>query len=81
MHTLLAWAQRHGIQPEFIRLGKPQQNACVKRHNRAVRYDWLSQSLFDTPAALQAVGTAWLWGELRRQWNLLLLPSSTAGAR
>jgi putative transposase len=26
-----------------------------------VRYDGLSQSLFDTMEAVQAAGTAWLW--------------------
>ena len=28
--------------------GKPQQNADVERHNRTVRYNWLSQDLFDS---------------------------------
>jgi putative transposase len=60
-HTLLAWAQRRGIQLEFNQPGKPQQNAYVERDNRTVRYDWLSPSLFDTMAEVQAAGTAWLW--------------------
>jgi putative transposase len=60
-HALHAWAKRRGISLAFIQPGKPQQNAYVERYNRTVRSDWLSQSLFDTIAEVQAAGTAWLW--------------------
>jgi putative transposase len=71
-HTLLAWAQRRGIQPAFIQPGKPQQNAYVECYNRTVRYDWLSQSLFDTIAEVQAAGTAWIWTYTNDRPNMAL---------
>ena len=71
-HTLRAWAQRRGIQLEFIQPGKPQQNAYVERYNRTVRYDWRSQSLFDTLAEVQAAGTAWLWTYNNERPNMAL---------
>ena len=40
---------------------KPQQNSYVERYNRTVRYDWLSQTLFDSIAEVQASATRWLW--------------------
>jgi len=46
--ALLAWAGQCGIQIEHIQPGCPQQNAYVERYNRTVRYDWLSQYLFDS---------------------------------
>jgi putative transposase len=55
------WAQRLGIRLEHIQPGKPQQNAYVERYNRTVRYDWLSQTLFDTIAEVQESATRWLW--------------------
>jgi putative transposase len=59
--TLQQGAKRRGIAVDFIQPGQPQQNAYIERYNRTVRYDGLSQSLFDTMEAVQAAGTAWLW--------------------
>ncbi len=47
-------------------------NAYVERYNRTVRYDWLSQSLFDTIAEVQAAGTAWLWTYNNERPNMAL---------
>jgi len=58
---LEVWADRHGIQLEFIQPGKPQQNAYVERYNRTVRYSWLSQYQFDSIEAVQDYATQWLW--------------------
>jgi len=55
------WADKHDIRIEFIEPGKPQQNACVERYNRAVRYSWLSQCLFDSIKEVQDYATGWLW--------------------
>lgn len=41
--------------------GQPQQNACVERYNRTVRYDWLAHHLFDTLDEIQDFATRWLW--------------------
>ena len=55
---LLEWAERQGIRLEHIQPGKPQQNAYVERYNRAVRYDWLNQHLFDTLEQVRDQATA-----------------------
>lgn len=59
--ALLAWAATHDIRIEHIQPGKPQQNAYVERYNRTVRYDWLSQTLFDSVEEAQDSATRWLW--------------------
>ena len=35
--------------------------AYVERYNRTVRYDWLSQYLFDSIEEVQGYATRWLW--------------------
>jgi putative transposase len=60
-YDLEQWADKHGIQLEFIQPGNPQQNAYVKRYNRTVRYGWLSQYQFDSMTEVQDYATHWLW--------------------
>jgi putative transposase len=55
------WADRHGIQLEFIQPGNPQQNAYGERYNRTVRYSWLSQFQFESIQEVQDYATRWLW--------------------
>jgi putative transposase len=57
---LIEWAQCKGIRLKYIQPGKPQQNAYVERYNRAVRYGWLNQYLFDTIEEVQEYATCWL---------------------
>jgi putative transposase len=45
----------------FIQPGNPQQNAYIERYNRTVRYDWLSQYLFESIVEVQLHATQWLW--------------------
>lgn len=59
--VLTTWAENRGIKLLYIQPGKPQQNAYVERYNRTVRYDWLSQYLFDTLEEVQEYATRWLW--------------------
>jgi putative transposase len=33
----------------------------VERYNRTVRYDWLSQYIFEEIEEVQEAATAWLW--------------------
>lgn len=58
---LATWAEKQGIKLLHIQPGKPQQNAYVERYNRTVRYDWLSQYLFDSLEEVQEFATRWLW--------------------
>ena len=46
--ALQSWANKRGIRIEYNQPGNPQQNAYVERFNRTVRYEWLTQYLFDT---------------------------------
>jgi len=46
---------------DFIQSGNPQQNACVERYNRTVRYDWLAQYIFNSIHQVQEHATRWLW--------------------
>ena len=59
--TLKQWAMERAIRLEYIQPGKPQQNAYIERYNRTVRYDWLSQYLFDAIEEVQDYATQWLW--------------------
>jgi len=49
------------IRLGFIQPGKPQQHACFERYSHTVRYDWLSQYLFDSVKDVQDYATRWLW--------------------
>jgi putative transposase len=55
------WAQEHQIEMQYIQPGNPQQNAYVERYNRTVRYEWLSQHLFDSIEEMQDYASDWLW--------------------
>lgn len=71
-HVMYAWAKQRQIQLDFIQQGKPQQNAYVERYNRTVRYDWLSQWLFDSIADVQESATRWLWTYNNEHPNMAL---------
>jgi putative transposase len=60
-HKFAEWASEHKITLLFIQPGNPQQNAYVERFNRTVRYDWLSQYIFETINQVQDAATKWLW--------------------
>jgi len=59
--TTKTWAAKHGFEIAFIQPGQPQQNACVERYNRTVRYDRLAHHLFDSLDEIQDFATRWLW--------------------
>ena len=60
-HKLSAWAESQDIELCFIQPGNPQQNAYIERFNRTVRYDWLSQYIYQDIEELQSRATQWLW--------------------
>jgi putative transposase len=55
--ALQSWASKHEISIEYIQPGKPQQNAYMERFNRTVRYEWLTQYLFDSIDEAQMFAT------------------------
>lgn len=46
--TLAQWAEEHGVMLEFIRPGKPTQNACTEWFNRTYRTEILCSYFFRT---------------------------------
>ena len=55
--VLVTWAKQHNIKLDYIQPGKPQQNACVERYNRTVRYDWLNQYFFESIDQVRSFAT------------------------
>ncbi len=70
--ALLGWTETCGIRLEHIQPGTPQQNAYVDRDNRAVRYDWLGQYLFDSIDEVRESATRWLWSYNHERSNMAL---------
>lgn len=60
-NLLKDWAKKNEIILEFIQPGNPQQNAYIERYNKTVRYDWLSQYIFNSIEQVQNYATQWLW--------------------
>jgi putative transposase len=60
-HEFTGWALKNKIRIEYIQPGNPQQNAYIERHNRTIRYSWVSKHLFETLEEVQAYATRWLW--------------------
>lgn len=55
------WANEQNIIIEYIQPGKPQQNAYIERHNRTIRFSWVSKHQFDSLEQVQNYATKWLW--------------------
>ena len=60
-HEFVKWANKHKISIEYIQPGKPAQNAYIERHNRTMRYSWVSKYLFQSLEEVQDYATKWLW--------------------
>jgi putative transposase len=58
---LLEWVDKQGVTLQHIQPGQPQQNACIERYNRTVRYEWLDQYISESIEAAQDFATQWLW--------------------
>lgn len=69
---LKTWAHEKGIALLYIQPGNPQQNAYVERFNRTVRYDWLSQDIFDTIEEVQDKATNYMWHYNNERPNMAL---------
>jgi len=70
-----AWADRKGIRLEYIQPGKPQQNAYVERFNRTVRYEWLSQYLWEDLDEVRLFATQWMYNYNHHRPHMALAAS------
>ena len=58
--TLAQWAEEHGVILEFIRPGRPTQNAFIERFNRTYRTEILDFYLFRTLNEAREITERWL---------------------
>lgn len=58
--ALAQWAEEHGVLLEFIKLGKPTQNAFIERVNRTCRTEILDFYLFRTLNEEREITKHWL---------------------
>lgn len=58
--TLAQWAEEHSVMLEFIRPGKPTQNAFIERFNRTYRTEILDFYLFRTLNEAREITERWL---------------------
>ena len=58
--TLAQWAEDHGVALEFIKPGKPTQNAFIERFNRTYRTEILDFYLFRTLNEAREITERWL---------------------
>ncbi|WP_431225324.1 IS3 family transposase [Serratia sp. L9] len=58
--ALAQWAEAHGVMLEFIKPGKPTQNAFIERFNRTYRTEILDFYLFRTLNEVREITERWL---------------------
>ncbi|MFJ5434024.1 IS3 family transposase [Pectobacterium sp. CHL-2024] len=59
--SLAQWAEEHGVALEFIKPGKPTQNAFIERFNRTYRTEILDFYLFRTLNEVRGITERWLY--------------------
>lgn len=69
---LKKWSHEKGIALLYTQPGNPQQNAYIERFNRTVRYDWLSQDIFETIEEVQDKATNYMWHYNNERPNMAL---------
>lgn len=57
---LAEWTEEHGVTLEFIKPGKPTQNAFIERFNRTYRTEILDFYLFRTLNEVREITERWL---------------------
>ena len=70
--TIKNWVADWGIKLEYIQPDNPQQNAYVKRFNRTVRYEWLSQYCLNYLEEVQDFATKSMWSYNHDRPNMAL---------
>lgn len=59
-HVLRHWAEAHHVQLDFIRPGKPAQNAYIERFNRTYREEVLDLYLFQNVKEVRRITHQWM---------------------
>lgn len=57
---LAAWAEKHGVELEFIQPGKPTQNSYVERFNRTFRDEILNFYVFSRLSEVRSIVDNWI---------------------
>lgn len=61
------WAYRRGVQLDFIRPGKPVENALIESFNGRLRDEWLNVYPFTSMAEVQHISEAWRLDDNQRR--------------
>ena len=58
---MVAWAETHGVELEFIQPGKPMQNGFVERFNRTYREEVLDMYVFNRLSEVRDITENWVY--------------------